>query len=517
LEETPRDKSAVWDRDSVYTLEFDPNGARGLCGRGNYCQELATHKKRLFRAKEGRKYYPIIKVAKDLSDAMKELHGERIALLLDGSLTLEETAKALALAEKLDTKLVAPLPAEDIATAPFKNNFTFDNIAEAAVNIIIGDVFTLSPTITKLIHDAKAKGRGHTTIVIDTVKSRTGWFGHPELIAPIGSATELLNAVIEALEKGRTDGFPFEDLDWAISAITKSEGKGNIIAAPGWHFADPFGVCNTAKKLAATTGFGFATFPLATGSKGIYRLLSDAGCDITGTYQKLHSGDIDALLAIDCDPVSALSTAKIPKIFAVTGQLPTECYEKITHFIPSTYLFEKTGSILGTEENIIKLNKKINGPGVPSAGEIIDMIYGSPAPIADGLYKTISDYKEPEEPLLDAPEPARGKIIAIGHGHVNHHYDGRYTRRTSFAKLYGQDDINSAIISANLAEELDIEGIGTVKLKNNNRSIELTAKVAGYLNDGIILLPMHYPPARALFDFGTNPLATPVTVEIEQK
>ena len=160
LEEVPRDKTTVWGKKSVYTLEFDSNSGRGLCGRGNYSQELATHKKRLFRAKKNNKYYSITKVAKDLSDALKELQGDRVAILLDGSLTLAEIAKALALAKKLGTKFVASLPAEDIATAPFKNNFAFENIAEAAVNIIIGDVFTLSPTITKLIHDAKAKGRG---------------------------------------------------------------------------------------------------------------------------------------------------------------------------------------------------------------------------------------------------------------------------------------------------------------------------------------------------------------------
>ncbi|RKZ28565.1 hypothetical protein DRQ36_10280, partial [bacterium] len=479
IEEEPRKDAPTLGRKSLYALEYDVNRDRGLCGRGNFCQELATHPSRLFRAKKGVEYSTVEKVASDFAANLQSLSGEKIAIMLDGSLTLEETAKALALAEKIGTKLVALSPAEDIAVAPFKNSFTFEDVSRAVTNVVIGDVMTLSPTITKLLHDARALERGYTIIAIDTVKSRTGWFAHPELITPIGKTTELISAISETIESKRPEDKSLEnigispgDFDWTVSAIEKASGKGNIIVAPGWHFADAFGVCAAAKKLAETAKLKFGVLPLTTNSRGIYRLLANAGCDIAGTYKALYNGELDALLAIDCDPLESLPKSKIPKIFGLTGQLPTDSYEKVSHFIPSTFLFEKTGTLLGTEEGIIELNEKINGPGVLGAGEIIDKIFSGEAPVPDNLRETVLNFEEPKESPVAISKIPKAGIIGVGQGHVFHHSDGRYTRRTNFINLHDAENVNAALVPIAIADRLGIKNGDRIRISSESGNAE---------------------------------------------
>jgi len=520
LKESPRSDKATWGRDSILWLEFDPELSRGLCGRGNYCQELSSHKDRAFRAKMGANYLPAEKVAKALSEALRAESGERTAILLDGSLTLEEAAKAISLAEKLGTRFVAPLPAEDMAIAPFKNNFSFDNIAEAATNIVVGDAFTLCPTIAKLLHDASALDRRNTMIAIDTVHSRTGWFAHPELIAPVGRVPMLLDALAAAIEgKGELPpqlGIDADDFARAVGSIKAASGKGNIVVTPGWHFVDPFAVASAAQRLAEIAGFGFAALPIATNSRGIYRLLAAADCDIAGTFEALSSGRIDALLALDCDPVEGLPGIEIPKVFGLTGQLRTDGYDAATHFVPSTYLFEKAGHLLGTEEGIVTLEGGIDGPGVQGAGEIVDTIYGGKAPVPEDIERRATELIEVgSSPIANSGTPP-GEVIAFGEGNVLHHGDGRYTRRMDFPFLRAKLGLTAAKLPKALAGRLGVAEGDKITITSDRGSAELDVEIAPWIDDGTVLLPMHNPAARGLFDWGKSPLLGPIAVGIKK-
>jgi len=523
LTETPRSEAAVFGRKSIPAIEFDPDVSRGLCARGNYCQELISHKDRVFRAKIGTSFFSANKVARELSEAMLSGSCKRVAILLDGSLTLEETEKALALADKLGTKLVAPLPAEDMAIAPFKNKFSFDAISKATTNVVVGDAFTLCPTIARLLHDARSLGRRNTMVAIDTVPGRTGWFAHPELIAPVGKVPMLLDAISSIISGGSIDELPLSelgvnagDLSWAVDAIKSASGNGNIIFTPGWHFVDPFAVAAAAQRLAEIANIGFAAIPIATNSRGIYRLLAAAKCDIAGTYAAIRSGEIDALLAFDCDPTEALPGIEIPKIFGLTGQLHTTGYDIATHFIPSTYLFEKKGRILGTEEDIIKLDQNSVGLEISGAGAIIDSIFGGVIPVSPDLELMVAEPIEVGSgPVANSGIP-KGDIIAFGHGNVLHHGDGRYTRRMDFPFLRAQLDLTAAELPKSLAEKLGLVEGDKIKITGYHGEAVLDVKIAEWLSDGTILVPMHNPVARGLFDWGKSPVLGPVAVKIKK-
>jgi len=483
-----------------------------------------VHKDRAFRAKIGAEFQSAEKAANSLFHALEAESPEKTAILLDGSLTLEETAKAIALAKKLGTKLVAPLPAEDVAVAPFKNTFSFNAVAEATTNLVIGDVFTLSPTITKLIHDAANIGRRNTMVSIDTVHGRTGWFAHPELVAPIGRVPMLLDSISAALGGKAVDELPIAELGvsagdfgWAVDAIKSAQGKGIVIFAPGWHFADPFAVASAAQRLAEIAGFGFAVLPIATNSRGIYRLLAAEGLDIAGTYKALAAGKIDALLALDCDPVEALPRLKLPKVFGLTGQLMTEGYRLATHFIPSKYMFEKTGRILGTEEDIIKLEGSLEGPGVKSVGEILDWIFGGEAPVFGNLEERVRDVAQVGGSPVAGSGALEGAIMAIGNGNVLHHGDGRFTRRIDFPNLRAKLDLDAVEIPTSLARSLGVVNGEEVLLESAFGKARLAVKLAEWLGDGKVLVPMHNTAARGLFEWGNHPALTPIGVKIIKK
>lgn len=522
LEETPRAEKADWGKKSVLNLEFDKDSVRGLCGRGNFCQELAVHKERVFRSRIGLQYFPVEKVAEDLSKKLAGLSGERIAILLDGSLTLEETAKAIELAKKLGTKFVSFLPIEDIATAQFNNYFSFEGIANARTNLVIGDVFTQSPTMTRLIHDAKARARQNSFVQVDTVHSRTGWFAHPELIVKLGVEAEFIDALTEAvsgkpIEDIQLDKFGVSagDFEWAVGSIRAGAENGCVIVCPGWHFSDPFAVCKSAQNLAKTAKMAIAFIPISTGTRGIYRLLSDAGMDILGTIRAFRNEKIDALIALDCDPSASLPGVKLPEILAMTGQMKTDGYNKASHFFATNFLFEKRGSLLGTEGNFIEITEKLDSPGVPSVSGIIDLLYGGSIVIPGDIQARIRDFKEPENPPFEVKVQS-GEIFAVGNPHVNHHSDGRLTRKSDYVVLRNAVEVSQVIIPQKIAKKINIETNDKVRISNGSYSSEFPAKVVDWLGENIVLVPMHYPPARELFNIVEDFTGSPVVIKVER-
>ncbi len=523
LQETPRSEKAAWGRDSVYYLEFDEGQTRGLCGRGNFCSELAVHRDRKFKARIGWDYKSHKQVAKDLGEKLAGLSGERVAFLLDGSLTLEDTATVIALAEKLGSKKVALLPVEDVAIGPIDNDFKFDDISEAMTNVVIGDAFTQSPTITRLVHDARMRGRNHTHITIDPIKSRTGWFAHPELKPPIGKTLQLIEALIDAINGKSTEELPLEELGidtgdfgWAVSAIKDADGNGNIIFAPGWHFDDPYAIAQATKRLTDAAGFKFGALTISTNSRGIYRLIASAGMDYAGAIESFYKGDLDAVVAFDCDPMSAMPGVKLPEIFALTGQLNTEGYDMVTHFLPSCFLFEKKGTIFGTENNFIELDQPISSPGVPCIREIVNMIADEKIVPKANITEIVSNFDNGDEAPIGALPLPETQLYGIGHGHVFHHADGRYTRHLDFSKVHVPADTDSALISPELAESIGLNKDDRIKVSNANGSAELGIILQDWVDSDKVLLPMHWTAVRELIDYSSNPTVTPVEIKIEK-
>ncbi len=523
LQETPRSEKAAWGPESVYYLDFDENQTRGLCGRGNFCGELAVHRDRKFTSRIGCDQHPHEKVAEDLGAKLKGLSGERIAFLLDASLTLEDAAAVIALAEKLGSRKVALLPVEDTALGTINNNFKFDDIAKAITNIVIGDAFTQSPTITRLVHDAKMLGRNHTIVGIDPIKSRTGWFAHPELTPQTGKTVQLIEALVEALKGKPIDELPLDKIGvtadnfgWAVSSIKGAEGNGNVIFAPGWHFDDPFAVAVAAQKLAEAAGFKFGALTIGSNSRGIFRLIASAGMDYAGAIESLYKGNLDAVVAFDCDPMSALPGIKRPEIFAMTGQLDTEGYSMTTHFLATSFMFEKIGTIFGTENDFIELTEPMKEPGVYCVNGLIDIIAGENISLPSNLRSIVADYNHgSESPIKNAPA-AGSQVIGVGHGHVFHHSDGRYTRHLDFSAVHVPEDANSALISPELAETIGLKKGDKIRVSSGIASAELGIILQNWVDSDKVLLPMHWTAARELFDFSKNPTAAPIEIKIEK-
>ena len=523
LQETPRSEKADWVRESVYYLEFDKEQIRGLCGRGNFCSELAVHPKRLLMARLGWDKHPPKKVAEDLGKKLAGLSGEKVAFLLDGSLTLEDATAVIALAEKLGSRKVALLPVEDVALGPINNDFNFADVAKAVTNVVIGDAFTQSPTITRLVHDANLLGRNHTIVGIDPIPSRTGWFAHPELNPPLGKTLQFIEALTSAVKGTPISELPLDDFGvsadnfgWAVSAIKGAEGNGNVIFAPGWHFEDPHAIAVAAKELAKASGFKFGALTIGTNSRGIFRLLASAGMDYAGTIEALYKGNLDAVVAFDCDPMSALPGIKLPEIFGLTGQISTEGYDSATHFIPTCFMFEKRGTLFGTENDFIELEDGMPSPGTFCVNGIIDYIAGEKISVPSNLRDLVANYEHGDEAPIATAKVPENDLIGVGHGHVFHHGDGRYTRHVDFSKVHVPAEVDSALISPELAESVGLKKDDRIKVSSGIAQAELGIILQDWVDSDKVLLPMHWTAVRELFDFSKNPTATPIEIKIEK-
>jgi predicted molibdopterin-dependent oxidoreductase YjgC len=241
----------------ITAIDYDrenPVNQGSLCPRGYYNLELINHPQRLTRPQIGKRKVSWDEAVSFAKRELKKFDPSSIGIALSSMASNEDAYTASLMANSLGIKIVASVgdPADIEAfegnkwsvEGAFLENV--ERIGESNVFLIIGDILTRSPVLSKRINQVKYGKRGNQIIVIDPNVSHTSWFATTHLKNRPGTEALLMAAILKVLaEENKREiididlqkvsqavGIPAESIIRAAKSFDEAE-SGTIIFAPG--------------------------------------------------------------------------------------------------------------------------------------------------------------------------------------------------------------------------------------------------------------------------------------------
>jgi len=306
--------------DLVTAIDYDkenPVNLGSLCPRGYYNYELINHPQRLTYPQIGKDK---VSWNEAISFAKKELEKcgpGSIGIAMSSNSSNEDAYATGFIAKELGIKTVMASEDEADSEAYQGNRWqvegaslgNLDGIGSSESLLIIGDILTRSPVLSKRINQVKYGKRGNQVIVIDPNVSHTSWFATIHLKNKPGTEAILMAAILSELEgnkRGKIDidmdeiskavGIPADTIMRAAKAFD-SAVSGTVIFSPSkniqrndlvQYFAKVVSSLSTNKKHITFHGYGnvlgvnaiIDTMVEGRGSKADIKALISIGDDI---------------------------------------------------------------------------------------------------------------------------------------------------------------------------------------------------------------------------------------------
>jgi len=227
------------------------NGSR-LCPRGSAAAHYLDHPNRLTSPVKDRHYVDWNEVRNEIKNILG--HPEEVAVTFDRNLTLEEHGAILDFCRKtgIDNCASSYLEPEVLLTQFIDKQFSLYDVERAQVIVIIGDIFSFVPMISKYIIAWKLKDRKNRLIVIDSVGSYTAKFATDFLKVEVGFEPLLLLAL--AGEEVANAGIPAQVIK-DIGRNLKETSNGLIfVVLPFGHTQDPILFNHALSRLQRYSG-----------------------------------------------------------------------------------------------------------------------------------------------------------------------------------------------------------------------------------------------------------------------
>ncbi len=490
---------------------FYDTGERRVCPRGNFCIELSQHKLRTSYARIDGEHARTDEAMATLVSRLGEIEPSKTAILLSGSLPLEDAYLAAKLAKKLQTDLIAQISPEDDITAKYLNKFSFEELPKQQIILAIGDIFSLHPTISRAVHDARFAERKNLLAVIDNNKTRTSRYTSSFLRAKPGKVANVMEALAKSaageefsIENAGVDENAFDQL----TSILKNTEKCTVLFAPGVaHFAEPLRVGYWAKKLSEIKHFDFAAMGTGSNGRGISRLLSSFGfMGINNLLNAIVNDEVETLICIDCDPIEAFpglyEHIKKIQFIAATTTLPTAIYQLANIVIPSLHIFERKGTLLSLEEKLLQLDDALPAPNYPGGSDVLSALIRNSGEKDSVSVSDIQQKLNEFDFIADAPKPysaPSANIYAVGYHLPHHHGDGSLTRRSTWVKKYAEKFDNAAVVGSALSEKLGLTNGDSIVVQTKSGKSEFLVSIENDQFDDVILIPAYMPNGRSLF------------------
>jgi predicted molibdopterin-dependent oxidoreductase YjgC len=291
--------------------DYDPVNRGSLCPRGHYNFELINHPQRLTDAWVGKKKTSIEHAVKYINIKLKKADKGSIGIMVSCNSCSEDAYMAAQLARSLGTTNISPSGETfDIEAASVNRWIDQDprladvrKIGEFENLIIIGDLLTRSPVLSKRINQVKYGKRGNRITVIDPNVTHTTWFATTHLKNKPGTEALLMAGMLKSIsgdtrpELSELDmktveegtGIKASVIERIASEFDDME-KGCIIFVPGPHkkrndlvqyFMDAMTVTSLGKK--HITFFSFAN------TLGVSKVIDSEVPDHAG-YNDIISG-----------------------------------------------------------------------------------------------------------------------------------------------------------------------------------------------------------------------------------
>lgn len=508
------EKSAVFGKDSFFKLYYDEKSDRGLCPRGNFTLELLKSPYRLSKAEFFGEECSVEEAIKNSVPELKRIIKKKnnVAVLISGNHTLEEAYLAKTLSENLNTELFGLFPLEDEALLSIKNKFSFKDLSDSDLVVSVGDVFSLSPTLAKPILDARNKKRGNRLISLDIINGRVSLFAEHFNVKP-GYMNYFLSVLLSYLEENNklekpVGGISAGQIKEVAEALASAE-KGQILFSNIYgHFTSPYSIVAKLSMISEITENKFGVIPIGQNSLGVGRIIGDF--NNKKIMDALKAKKIEGLIVLGGDPFEFIPGFKdmfgylnfVLSTSFFKGSNSSEC------LIPSTFSFEKRGTVISLEEKVVNL-----GEPVPLVGETISdgdfissLLYNLTGSKSKARVSTPKVLPFKNESGGKKPSPITNKkypFVVLGIGLPYHHHRGEITRRVK----WNEEDSNPyAFINPVKVKDLSLKD--KVKIETSKGSFVFKIKDCSDLPfdipEDVIAIPVHFPESAKIFDLSSD-------------
>ena len=543
-----------------------------LCGKCNYIFELLSHPKRIAgpqikideKLRNERWNTALAYSAERIFKAVSTYGPGCIGIMLSPHLTVEEAEQTVALAKLIGTPHIDCCSLEDKPIlAKIQNSTSFEerlpdirNMEKMQTVFVIGDLFGLSPVLSRHILRAKYEKRAHKLIVAESYPSHTGWFADTYLQPNPGTEAILLTGILKLLVK-QAGGFwksspegmgsriePVLDsieLD-TICAVTSvsldnmqyaanllRQGNPSLVAlASGFGVYDRADLVTSLCQAVASASDSYF-LPVFTGanSRGVFETLrlsrSSAGMTASQLIEAMENGKIKALLNFGVDIVRTFPGKRAQKAlkqleFLLSTSLFPNDTTAVSHVVfPAAAWAESSGTTVNMFGMRLPFEPVMPPPGyVKTTKEILNTLLEvlknkgfQEKPMSSGAHtpnkKDIaSDIAEVKDFLTHYTPVTDGQKVLISHFEFVHFGDGSITRYLHWSRSNSPEPI------AVVADEGD--GISSVKdrsasdgkakmirIRSGEQEIIVPVSVRRRAKKGVVSAPVHFPQIRSLF------------------
>lgn len=510
-----------------YPSEARVNQGR-LCPRGNSASIILGDKKRLSNPIFRNKEISWTKALAEITQVIKSFDKNEIALTFDKNLTEEEITLISVFANSLGIENFASSYLEPEFHFSYRlencSTATLEDIEQAKVFVLVGDVFGQTPVIARPILNARYADRNNKIFVIDSIQTRTAGFADKFLHCRPGTESLLL-AAMSSLLSGKIKGLEIDTIAEvsgvsANSIETVAKAFSNI--NPGVLIAAMSFGRNENPFLFSLTGQALAV--KASGGKkflGTGEARSDFGkTGFSSIYTKIKQGAIKALINFGDtfphyypqlkDILSRLDTLITTAVFKPRTQ------DNELNFSVSSNL-EKSG-VVKTLWGEAKITKTLNPfSGSKTVKEIIELIDQGLAlaknsgPKYEAKVVTTREVYELARDFLAIKQQSseKDKLLLLGEKPA-----------IGFLNIFDPENI----IKMNPADctKLNLKENDSARVASANHETELIIKPTNQVPKGVTLIGVNRIENRQLFpmviDNATNNVIFPPTkINVWQK
>jgi len=415
--------------EEAIAIDYDsenPINLGALCPRGHYNLEYLNHPQRLTAPRLGPRPVSWEEAANFIKQELNIFAKDEFGILVSCLTSNEDTAAIANLAKTLGIRnvLSAGSAADLEAYEGFKWEVpgaelaTLEDIETADALLIVGDLLTRTPVLSKRVNQVKYGKRGNKIIVIDPNRTHTAWFATDHLACRPGTEAVVLAALsgdLPVAEAAEVTGLPANRLTAAANDF-KAAAKGTVLYVPqeGAQRHD-LGVYCAKKIAAASPNKKYIVLYQFGNTLGVNTII-DREAPEHPTYHdllaKIERNEVKALLMFGEDISSGhpelQKKFRMLKFVAFSGHFESEspAIYDTSVLLPQATQMEAAGSYRLADGRLEKLAPVAAPAGERTCAEICRMIGGNlvGGPAAPEL---VSKKKEPAEIVagLKAIEP----------------------------------------------------------------------------------------------------------------
>ncbi len=496
------DLGVVFNDFGIKGVEYIKEGSsKGrLCPRGSAAALYLNHSKRLSMPMKDGKVLEWSKLTKDLKKILD--NPKNVAVTFDRNLTIEEYESIISFCDKTGIKNIASTYFEpERFLKKFLNKpFSLDEIENAKMIIVLGDLFNQAPIISKALINWKLRDRENRLVVIDTINSHTAGFASDFLKCKVGTEPFLLFSLAQEnignIDIPAITGIPGSKITEISKSYKQAKNGLILVSLPFAHTYDPLLLTQGLAKLNTFSGKKVVPLVEFAGFEGNQYFGSIV--NLVKKKKIKHLINFGELFPFYYPQV--LKNLKALNIYSTSTIKYNECTT-----IPAALNLEKEGTIL-TNFGKKRLGGNIkSSSGAKTISEILSLLQE-----VSGKVKRLNvpefkiDINERVKKLVEkCASPKKKKVFKLIGEKIAYNFLGFFEQE--ILKLNPHD-----------AKKLGIKQNDIISIKSKHGSVDLAAKLTKDVENGIVSIPAETPEVKGLFDFEIdNNIVNFIPTEVE--